>query len=340
MKTQMTQIGIGLAALSALAVEGKDFNREELNAMLDKLAASPEPKSATLMMATCYVRAMPRPAGFEYVCKTCGNHTVYLENTRQMANVLARRRDEAASLRALGLDIALDETVLCQKCKSAEELGLPTAGTIVKRPDKGSEAEKFAWHIGDKVRITEAYDSGWCRVLPASSNAWVSARYISEKGNILGDGVRIRLAPSLDATVLGSLYKAHPPLKPLPARPDDPVGWVCVEWPPEGRLCWGYSVRSRFLGDLSYDEKDFVSPCRIDKLAWIINGKRVVVNDDDAKILKAFLTGEKTIEDRFGGKTSLKGELRRLRKLLGPGESDPLIGPVDTVEDVKVEVDI
>ena len=76
------------------------------------------------------------------------------------------------------------------------------------------------------------------------------------------------------------------------------------------------------------------------RLAWIINGKRVVVNDDDAKILKAFLTGEKTIEDRFGRKTSLKGELRRLRKLLGPGESDPLIGPVDTVEDVKVEVDI
>jgi hypothetical protein len=64
-----------------------------------------------------------------------------------------------------------------------------------------------------------------------------------------------------------------------------------------------------------------------------------VVKDDDAKILKAFLTGEKTIKDRFG-KTSLKSELRRLRKLLEPGESDSLIVPVDTVEDVKVEVDI
>ena len=333
-----TEIGVGAAVLAALAAEGKDFDRAELNAMLDKLAASPEPKSATLMMATCYVRAMPRPAGFEYVCKKCGNHTVYLENTRQMANVLARRRDEAASLRALGLDIALDETVLCQKCKSAEELGLPTAGTIVKRPDKGSEAEKFAWHIGDKVRITEAYDSGWCRVLPASSNAWVSAGYISEKGNILGDGVRIRLAPSLDATVLGSLYKAHPPLKPLPARPDDPVGWVCVEWPPEGRLCWGYSVRSRFLGDLSYDEKDFVAPCRIDRLAWVINGKRIVVSDDDARILKAFLSGEKTIKDILGRDMLLKRELPRLRKLLEPGESDPLApAPLAPVE---VEVDI
>ena len=34
MKSKMSQIGIGLAALSALAAEGKDFNREELNAML------------------------------------------------------------------------------------------------------------------------------------------------------------------------------------------------------------------------------------------------------------------------------------------------------------------
>jgi hypothetical protein len=335
-----TQIGVGVAVLSALAAEGKDFSREELNAMLDKLAASPMPKVRTGPSAMCYSPCPTKVGGFECICRKCGTHTVYPKNYSDMKNKLARYRDGAASLRALGLDITLDETVLCSKCKSAEELGLPTAGTIVKRPDKGSEAEKFAWHIGDKVRITEAYDSGWCRVLPASSNAWVSAEYISEKGNILGDGVRIRLAPSLDATVLGSLYKAHPPLKRLPARPGDPADWVRVEWPPENDHYLGYSVKSRFIGDLSYDEKDFVAPCRIDKLAWIINGKRVVVNDDDAKILKAFLTGEKTIEDRFGRKTSLKGELRRLRKLLEPGESDPLIGPFDAVEDVKVEVDI
>ena len=62
------KIGIGLAALSALAAKGKDFNREELNAMLDKLAASPEPNNViSIMSATCYVRVMPRPEKFEYV---------------------------------------------------------------------------------------------------------------------------------------------------------------------------------------------------------------------------------------------------------------------------------
>ena len=41
--------------LSALAAEGKDFDRDELNAMLDKLAASPEPKVRRGASAMCDV---------------------------------------------------------------------------------------------------------------------------------------------------------------------------------------------------------------------------------------------------------------------------------------------
>ena len=116
------KIGIGLAALSALAAEGKDFNREELNAMLDKLAASPEPKVRCGPQATCYKMAMPQPERFEYICKKCGMHTVYPENRKQMANTLARYRDEAAKLKALGLNISLDESVLCKKCNPTQEV--------------------------------------------------------------------------------------------------------------------------------------------------------------------------------------------------------------------------
>ena len=47
--------------LSALAAEGKDFDRDELNAMLDKLAASPEPKVRRGPAAMCYSVAIPRP---------------------------------------------------------------------------------------------------------------------------------------------------------------------------------------------------------------------------------------------------------------------------------------
>ena len=39
-----TTLGVGISVLSALAAQGKDFDRAELNAMLDRLAASPEPR--------------------------------------------------------------------------------------------------------------------------------------------------------------------------------------------------------------------------------------------------------------------------------------------------------
>ena len=35
-----TTLGVGISVLSALAAQGKDFDRAELNAMLDRLAAS------------------------------------------------------------------------------------------------------------------------------------------------------------------------------------------------------------------------------------------------------------------------------------------------------------
>ena len=67
-----TQIGVGVAVLSALAAEGKDFDRTELNAMLDKLAASPEPKVRRGPAAMCYSVAIPRPAESVYKCPKCG----------------------------------------------------------------------------------------------------------------------------------------------------------------------------------------------------------------------------------------------------------------------------
>ena len=263
MKTQMTQIGIGIAALSALVVEGKDFNRTELNAMLDRLAASPEPKVRRGPQATCYKMAMPQPERFEYVCKKCGTHTVYPMNTRRMANTLARFRDDAASLRALGLDIVLDESVLCQKCN------------------------------------------------PFTQECWINAKYISETGELLGDNVNIRSAPRPDSQVLRtisryellsrkSIFKnpsnddesENARLKRLPARPGDPADWVRID-----PVICGID--------------------RIEKLAWVINGKRTIVDRYDARILRALLTGEKTWRGDRDNLRTLKESLPRLQQLLG-----------------------
>ena len=46
-------LGVGISVLSALAAQGRDFDRTELNAMLDRLAASPEPKIEPQAIAMC-----------------------------------------------------------------------------------------------------------------------------------------------------------------------------------------------------------------------------------------------------------------------------------------------
>ena len=265
MNGRMSHVGIGLAALFVLAAEGKDFDREELNAMLERLAASPEPEVRRGPQATCYAMSMPRLERFEYVCGKCGTHTVYPANRTQMANTLARFRDEAASLRAFGLDIALDESALCQKCN------------------------------------------------PFTQECWVSAKDISDAGELLVDAVAIRAAPKSDSKVLRSVGKydfvewkptavdedagnGGARLRRLPARPGDPADWVRID-------------------------PVFCGLDRINKLAWVINGKRTVVGWNDARILKAFLTGEKTWRGDFGAERSLKESLPRLRQLLCTGDA-------------------
>ena len=297
-----TQIGVGAAVLAALAAEGKNFDRAELNAMLDKLAASPEPKVRRGPAAMCYSVAMPRPEVFEYVCKKCGAHTVYQKNTLRIGNALARYREEAASLRALGLDIVLDESVLCSKCRSAKELNIVTSGVI----------------LNANAQLVQHPDY------------WISAQYISDKGEVLGDGVNIRSKPLYLGKVVTKVDKGIV-LKRLPAKERDPKEWVRVEPLPiwkmkedaEWEMDYGILVATKDIGGFSCDEAEGAAPARFDRLAWVINGKRTIVRTYDARILKAFLTGQKTWSAGMGEERSLKGSLSRLNVLLGPDVKPP-----------------
>ena len=318
-----TQIGVGAAVLAALAAEGKNFDRDELNAMLDKLAASPEPKVRQGPGAMCYSPAMPRPEVFEYVCKKCGTHTVYLKNTLRIGSVLARYREEAASLRALGLDIVLDESVLCSKCRSAKELNIVTSGVILN----ANAGQSF--RAGEPVTIKQ-YGHDRCRVsqLVQHPDYWISAQYISDKGEVLGNSVNIRSKPLSLGRVVARVDKGIV-LKRLPAKKGDPKEWVRIEplplWKMKEDIDFqrGMSVATKDIGGFSYDEAEGAAPARFSRLAWVINGKRSIVQTYDARILKAFLTGQKTWEGAMDEERSLKGSLSRLNVLLGPDVKPP-----------------
>ncbi|MBR3958112.1 MAG: hypothetical protein IKJ89_09710 [Kiritimatiellae bacterium] len=291
--------------------------------MLDKLAASPEPKVRRGPQATCYSIAMPRPEVFEYVCKKCGTHTVYLKNTLRIGSALARYREEAASLRALGLDIVLDESVLCSKCRTAKELNIATSGVILNNQDD------LSLRAGEPVTIIE-YGHSRCRILPLvqKSDYWISAQYISDKGEVLGNSVNIRSKPLSLGRVVARVDKGIV-LKRLPAKKGDPKEWVRIEplplWKMKEDIDFqrGMSVATKDIGGFSYDEAEGAAPARFSRLAWVINGKRSIVQTYDARILKAFLTGQKTWEGAMDEERSLKGSLSRLNVLLGPDVKPP-----------------
>ena len=331
------ELGVGVAALSALAAEGKDFSREELNAMLDKLAASPEPKVRNMAFATCYVMARPTPERYEHVCRKCGTHTIYPANRLCMANKIARFRDEAAHLRALGLDITLDESPLCMKCTPVKEIGVAISGTIIGKPT-GKDAARFPFAVGDKVKIFDSI-AGRYRVAPLHKEYWIYAKYISESGKLLGHDVNIRQEPRIGSFVHATYWSCDP-LKRLPARPGDPPDWVRVELPPSLSEQGGVNIRKKYIGELSYDEGNSPSPRRFAKLAWIINGKWTIARNDDAKILEAFLKGRDVRAGRRDEKRALKRDIVRLRELLDPDFVILGVNTPDDEEEVDVEVDL
>lgn len=238
-----------VAALAALVAHGKDFDRATLDAMLDRLAASPEPKVRRGPMAMCYKMAMPEPVDYRYVCPKCGTVTRYV--SASVPNDLAFFRDGATQLRSLGLDIALEESALCRVCAPGPKM--PRRGRLV------TAAGECA--AGDEVCILRA----------AGGSAWVlPPGEVSRGTSKRASGVWLRL----DA-----------------------------------------------VRDLDYGEGDFAYEDRLDRLSWIVNGKRTIVDRLDVRLLKAFLSGERILTTERDAEIPLKKLVGRLRELLGgPGE--------------------
>ena len=317
-----TTLGVGISVLSALAAQGKDFDRTELNAMLDKLAASPEPKAKTGPMAMCYSMAVSERESFDYVCKKCGKRTHYPENYEGMRRKLAFYRDSAVKLRGMGLNVVLDESALCRQCTTLKALGIPTTGVIVSEPKSKQEGDwvckSFGLRIGDAVAIKK-WDDGRCRVRPRNPEYWISEKFLGSDGCVTGNDVWLRYVPLAKGYGACRMSKGAP-LSRLDARPGDPAGWVRVEAPMRVKMTepdW-YSAYTEMVGQLGYEEGKDAHPQRIKFLAWVINGKRTIVDWDDVELLTKFLSGKVYYDEgNRGPSVSMKSMLPRLRELLG-----------------------
>lgn len=300
-----TTLGVGISVLSTLAAQGKDFDRTELNAMLDRLAASPEPKIKPGPMACCYKVAEPSPVECRHVCKKCGTVTRYVSADFQWT--LAFLRDGAAVLKGMGLDIALDESALCRQCSPGPKM--PRTARVVKASD--------AFAVGDEVDIL------WCRnpyvaVVPRRKVLWVAVRYVDrEKSCVVADNVNVRLQPRTNGRPVDR-FSRNRKVRILPSEKGDSKEWLRID--ASDSWVWKRGVQARLseLGGFTYGEGDFGYDTRVESVAWVINGKRTAARRSDVGLLKAFLSGKLILkEGRFDEEVPLKRRLDRLRELLG-----------------------
>ena len=180
---------------SKLARDGRRFDRGKLDAMLVKLSESPTLEVPDSPSAMCYSISIPKLKRFEYVCPACGTHTIYGKLVPHMGDMLIQCRQGVEILRAKGLDITLDESPLCMKCRSAKELNIPTRCKIVKEVEKHefkfvSEASpEIQLHVGDIVEILECA-SDYCyvsRIGQDDSEAGLNRRGIYVPIDCIGD---------------------------------------------------------------------------------------------------------------------------------------------------------
>ena len=193
-----TTLGVGISVLSALAAQGKDFDRTELNAMLDRLAASPEPKIEPDAGAMCYDMAELRLESYEHQCRKCGAKTVYPPDQKEWRRYLRTLRNGALSLKAKGLNIELDDSCLCRKCGKevfiAGESGLSitNSGTNIGHPDRFGH---LAWVINGRridacssdIEILSAFLSNKRIVTDEFDNQEPLKKYLPRLRELLGE---------------------------------------------------------------------------------------------------------------------------------------------------------
>ena len=248
--------------------------------------------------------------------------THYPENYERVGEKLAFYRDGAARLNGMGLGIALDESALCRHCTTLKTLDIPTSGVIVSEPNLTADNEwwlkRFGLRVGDSVTVKK-WNRRHSRVLPRNAEYWIAGKYIDKDGRVTGDEVNVRYVPLVKGDG-AFVAKKGDVLRRLAAQPQDPEGWVRVEAPLRILMTTpdAYCVDSDMIGKREYEEGRDAHLQRLELLAWVINGKRTVVDIGDVELLEKFMKGDVYLRDGSDGDSvSMKSQLPRLRELLG-----------------------
>ena len=320
MKRLLQTIGlIAFGAFGTLALDAADFlTQAELKERLAKLRAELPAWIGFVHRDRCYQSAKGNVA-YEYSCPTCGHSTGYRDEVGRgcmpgVSNTIAWARESMTKLRALRLDINVDERGFCDRCRS--DLKIPDRGEIVQIPDDWPERPTmhvFPFVVGDQVDIyREPYDNIFC-IGKRVPDYWVPAKHVTKDGTFDSSRViPVHVGPDAKYPKIGMTNRwAGGRIFPE----SETNGWVRFD----GNHPYGVFVPKEVVGKLTFAGEK-TARTDVKKLRWSINGRSVNIYDrTDILILETFLKGERRLPNWNGPDWDIRSicHMRRLEELLG-----------------------
>lgn len=308
-----------LMSFGACTLGAADFlTQAELNERLAKLRAE-RPAWAGFIHRDRGYRAAEGVVSYEYVCPTCGHSTGYRDEVGKdcmpgVSNTIAWARESVAKLRALRLDISIDERGYCDKCRSM--LKLPDGGEIVQIPDDWPQRPTmhvFPFVIGDKVDIyCEPYDNIFS-IAKKVPDYWIPAKHVTKEGALDSSrAISVHVGPGAKYPKI-RMTNRWLGGKVIPNSETN--GWVRFD----GSYPYCVPVPKEVVGKLTIaGEKTTRGDSK--ELRWAINGRSVNIYDrTDILILETFLKGELRLPGWNGPDWDIRSfdHMRRLENLLG-----------------------
>lgn len=284
-----------MVCLATVSAQGAVLNQAECDARLeaiDRAPASPADAVVLTRIGCPILRNVPLRYDV-WTCPRCGQRTTF--PTEGVFALRERLAGEAARLRALGLDIALEEVEPCAVCSKR--------GFRV-HPERGIHLPS-----GRIVHFRGRRADGWYALFPHQrlpATFWLPADNLSEQGVVVvreGESRWVDLRHDASRASPGGVSIAEgTALKRLPAQPGDPPDWVRVEVVEYHDALPAKDVRvtrqvTVGVGDLGP--------------VWRVYGRRIPYERGDVELLRAFLRNDGIHEGR-----PLRERLPRLRRLL------------------------
>ncbi len=277
---------------------------------------------------TPYLVTLPPPRLKKYSCPLCGTQTFYPAPNWEI-DFLEIQKKQVRELRNLGMNISLDESEYCAKCSQSKELFSPGTElfTILPNPPLSSwtKTTNFPPPLSkrkkDPALLTalnpdpENRDDN-CRIIPEA--LWVQTSSLESAAE--DSLIPLRLfADTAAPPVCSRTHAEIKSMQVLPCKGKTSDGWTCVQMPlPFPPL----EIEKKLLPLLILRDSPSripggESPCLYWKIAIGDNSFRVRIRNNDALLLKAFLTGKDRFTIHTGTEFSVKSKLMRLEVLLG-----------------------